>query len=114
MIIFLAYYWHMFSEIDFNEYVESVNEFLLNNLENMPPEMIKIIPNLVHHNWLSTYRTIEGIESVLIGMSKGTSLPAESNFAILILRKNYDEIKHEFFKYFPQLIEYVQKELESE
>ena len=103
----------MFSEVDFNEYVKSVNEFLLNNLDNMPPEMIKILPNLVHHNWLNTYKTIEGIESVLIGMSKGTSLPAESNFAILILRKYYGDIKHDFFNYFPQLIEYVKKELES-
>lgn len=111
---FLAHYWYKFSDVDFNEYIESVNEFLLSNLENMPMEMIKIVPNLVHHNWLNTYRTIEGIESVLIGMSKGTSLPPESNFAILILRKYYGDIKNEFFSYFPQLIEYVKIELESE
>jgi acyl carrier protein phosphodiesterase len=109
---FLAHYWHMFSEVEFNEYVDDVNEFLLSNIENMPPELKKIVPGLIHHNWLSSYKTIEGIESVLIGMSKGTSLPAEYTYAILILRKNYENIRHEFFNYFPQLIEYVKKELD--
>jgi acyl carrier protein phosphodiesterase len=111
---YLAHYWHMFSEVDYKNYIEFVNEFLLNNIESMPPDLKKIVPNLVQNNWLNLYRTIEGFESVLIGMSKGTSLPAENNFAILILRKNYESIRYEFFNYFPQLMEYVKNELESE
>jgi Uncharacterized protein conserved in bacteria len=111
---YLAHYWHMFSEVDFNEYVEIVNDFLINNIDSMPPDLKKIVPNLVQNNWLNSYRTIAGIESVLIGMSKGTSLPAEYTYAILILRKNYESIRHDFFNYFSQLIEYVKKELESE
>jgi len=111
---FLARYWKMFSEIDYTEYIEGIYKFLTSNLENMPSEISKIVPNLIYHNWLNAYKTIKGIENVLIGMSKGTSLPSESNFAILILRKNYKDIKNEFFTYFPQLIEYVNGELESD
>jgi acyl carrier protein phosphodiesterase len=111
---FLAHFWHMFSEVDFDTYVKEANEFLINNADAMPEELKKAVPNLLHNNWLYAYRTIEGIESVLIGMSKGTSLPPEYDYAIKILRKNYENIKHDFFNYFPQLMEYVQNELESE
>jgi len=111
---FLARYWHMFSEVDYNEYIISIYKFLTSNLENMPQEISKIVPNLIYHNWLNSYKTIKGIENVLIGMSKGTSLPSESNYAILILRQHYGDIKNEFFTYFPQLIEYVKNELESD
>jgi acyl carrier protein phosphodiesterase len=111
---YLAHYWHMYSEVDFNTYVAGVYEFLMDNIDKMPPEMQKTVPNIIHNDWLGTYRSIEGIETILKGMSKGTSLPAEYIFAISNLRKYYDEMKLEFFNYFPQLIEYVNNELESE
>jgi acyl carrier protein phosphodiesterase len=108
---FLACEWYMFSEVDFNEYVESTHDWLLSYLDSMPLEMKKFVPNFIRNNWLKSYKTIEGIESVLIGMSKGTSLPAEYEFAILVFRKHYEEIKHDFFNYFEQLTEYVDAEL---
>lgn len=108
---FLAHEWHMFSEIIFDEYVENVHDWLRSNLDNMPLEMKKFVPNFIRNKWLHSYRTIEGIQSVLIGMSKGTSLPPEYEFAILMLRKHYGDIKHDFFRYFPELVSHVNNEL---
>ena len=104
---FLSHDWHMFSDIAFDEYVENIHNWLNNSIEDIPLGMRKIVPHFIRNKWLHSYRTIEGIETVLIGMSKGTSLPAEYEFAIFILRKHYHEIKHDFYKFFPELIEYI-------
>lgn len=108
---FLAHEWHMFSEINFDVYVENIHEWLRNNIDDMPLEMKKLVSHFMRNNWLKSYRSIEGIESVLIGMSKGTSLPAEYDYAIFILKKHYNELRHDFLNYFPELIEHVRAEL---
>lgn len=110
---YLAHNWHMFSEVAFEEYINNTYSFFHDRIDDMPEEMKIIVPNIIKNNWFHSYLTIEGIESVLIGMSKGTSLPPEYNFAIKVFRKNYEVIKHDFFNYFAYLIEYVEKEMES-
>lgn len=110
---FLAHEWYKFSEVNFNEYIENIYDWLKNNMAIMPAELKKIVPNLIHNNWLGAYRTVEGIESVFIGMSKGTSLPPEYKFAIFIIHKHYNELKHDFFSYFPELINFVKKEIDK-
>jgi hypothetical protein len=42
-------------------------------------------------------------------MSKRTSLPDYSTFAIDELRQNYDRYRADFYEYFPILIEYIEK-----
>jgi acyl carrier protein phosphodiesterase len=107
----LAHDWHKFSEVNFDEFVETTHDWLLNYLDSMPLEMKKFVPNFIRNNWLKAYTSIEGIQSVLIGMSKGTSLPAEHEYAILVFRKHYEEIRHDFFNYFEKLQEYVDDEI---
>ena len=111
---YLAHEWHKFSDVAFDTYTEETYDWLLANVQHMPEEMKTMVPTMVRHDWLRSYRTIEGIVSVLIGMSKGTSLPAEYDFALFILKKHYQELKHGFFDYFPQLIEHIEVELLKE
>jgi acyl carrier protein phosphodiesterase len=108
---FLAHEWHKFSDIDYNEYIEFIYEWLLEYVDSMPLEMKKFVPYLIRNNWLKLYSSIEGIQSVLIGMSKGTSLPPEHEFAIQILKKHYEEIKHDFYSYFEELNKFSKSEL---
>jgi acyl carrier protein phosphodiesterase len=108
---FLAHEWQIFSKVKFYDYTINTNEWLLKNIDKMPLEMKKFVPNFIRNNWLHSYNNIEGIQNVLIGMSRGTSLPAEYEFAIFILRKHYEELKNDFLIYFPLLIEYTAKYL---
>jgi acyl carrier protein phosphodiesterase len=110
---FLAHEWNKFSEINFDDYLANTYDWLKSNMAVMPAELKKIVPNIIHNNWFGTYRTVEGLEAVLIGMSKGTSLPPEYKFAIFIIQKHYNELKHDFFRYFPELIDYVRNEIEA-
>ena len=108
---FLASEWHHFSDTPFDDYVDQVHDWLNDYMDSIPLEMRKIMPGFIRNNWLRSYKTLEGIESVLIGMSKGTSMPPENTFAIYVMHKNYQNLKKDFFAYFELLCEYSQKEL---
>jgi len=110
---FLAHKWEMFSEINFDIYIENTHIWLQKNIDNMPLEMKKLVSHFMRNSWLKSYQSIEGIQNVLIGMSKGTSLPAENEYAIFILKKYYSELKLDFLNYFPELIEHVKTKLEK-
>jgi len=43
-------------------------------------------------------------------MSRRTSLPDETQFAIEVLKKNYSSFRADFLDYFPQLIHFVESE----
>ena len=50
------------------------------------------------------------IRLVLKTLSKHSSLPKETRFAIRALKKNYNSLQDDFMEFFPQLIDYVEKE----
>ncbi len=105
---FLSTQWNKFSNQNFDEYIANIYQWIEESTHLLPDEMQKIIPSLVKHQWLKAYTTLEGLESVLIGMSKGTSLPAEHHYALFIIRKHYHEFKNDFLNYFTDLETYVQ------
>jgi acyl carrier protein phosphodiesterase len=104
---FLSTEWYDFSEQNLNEYIDSIYDLLKEKFEVLPDDMKRFIPNFIKNDWLKLYQTIEGVESVLIGMSKGTSLPDETTYAIQILRHHYNEFKKDFLDFFPDLIDCV-------
>jgi acyl carrier protein phosphodiesterase len=110
---FLVKDWQVFSDESFDDFSDNVNELLQDKADYIPEDMKQIVQKFIRNKWLKSYETLEGIQSVFIGMSKGTSLPDETEFAMYVLRKNYNQIKHDFLIYFPQLIDYSDKELGS-
>lgn len=110
---FLADEWLMFSDVKYEEYLDNVHEGLMSRLDMVTDEMQYFINKFVKNKWLKSYDNIEGIRSVLIGMSKGTSLPPEAEFGILILKNHYRELRHDFLDYFPQLIAYINEEMDK-
>jgi len=108
---FLSTQWDRFSDESLSEYIDEMYRWIENNVENLPADMQRIIPSLVKNQWLRAYATLEGVKTVLIGMSKGTSLPAEHEFALLVIHKHYEEIRHAFLDYFGELILFTHKTL---
>jgi acyl carrier protein phosphodiesterase len=72
-------------------------------------EIQEFIPRFMNYGWIESYDTPQGIEKVLQGMSKHTSLPDKTDEAIEILKQHYDNFRNEFFEYFPQLIHHVEE-----
>lgn len=106
---FLASEWGMFSRHPLPQYVVNMYEILVSNYFILPNEIKTFLPFFIINNWLESYTSIEGIEGVLRRMTRRTSLPNETTFAISELRKNYHLFRDEFLQFFPEMIAYVEK-----
>jgi len=105
---FLASNWNRFSDVPLNDYAQNFYSLMLKYEFMMPTEVQVFIPKLIANDRLYSYRTVEGIGSVLSTMSKYTSLPDYSEFAILTLKENYSFLEENFFTFFAEIIYYVQ------
>lgn len=108
---FLTLEWQWYTEVDFNEFIENIHQLLTYNLDLFPEGLKRIVPYLIKNQWFNSYKTLEGVRGVLIGMSKGTSLPDESTFAMNVIEKHYVTLKKDFMEFFPELIHETNKKL---
>lgn len=101
---FLSKYWLKYHSLPLHEYTASVYSYLQNNIWQLPQRLQGMVPVLIKNDWLQLYGSVEGIERVIYGMSKRTSLPDHSKFARSILEKHYGEIYNEFDIIFNELV----------
>lgn len=104
---FLVNDWHTYSNHPIQDFVLQVHGILCNHLDALPEGVRLFLPSFIKNNWIKKYSTIEGIEDILHRMSSRTTLPEETDFAIKVLREEYDMLKMEFASFFPALIHYV-------
>jgi acyl carrier protein phosphodiesterase len=107
---FLAKEWENFSKEPLKRFVYQFYETLIKNFKILPKRVKQFLPIFILNNWMESYLTIDGIGVVLHRMSKRTSLPDYSKFAINELRQNYDRYRADFYEYFPILIDYIERE----
>jgi acyl carrier protein phosphodiesterase len=105
---FLAKNWKDFYDISLHDYVNRMHNLMLNNFEILPERLKDYLPGFMNERWIERYATLEGIRDVLETMSKRTSLPKESEFAISVIEAFYNDFRHEFFDFFGQIIEFVE------
>jgi acyl carrier protein phosphodiesterase len=106
---FLANNWKNYSNILLNDFISDLHKSLLIHMHHFSIEIQEFIPRFMKYKWIESYPTLIGIEKVLQGMSKHTSLPDRTVEAIDILKSHYDSFQNEFYDYFPQLIDSVEK-----
>jgi len=111
---FLVANWHSYSLVSLDEFVLKVHGVLNRYIDSLPEGVKLFLPSFIKNNWIQKYSTIEGIEDVLHRMSARTTLPEETEFAIRILREEYDKFDSEFSAFFPALISYVSKSFDIE
>jgi len=106
---FLVNTWRDYSSMPIDDFVLQVHSVLMRYLDTLPEGVRLFLPSFIKNNWIQKYSTIEGIEDVLHRMSSRTTLPEETDFAIQILRSEYDKLGAEFKAFFPSLISYVNR-----
>jgi acyl carrier protein phosphodiesterase len=105
---YLSKYWRHYSSIPLVKYIEEKQDILTRYFDQLPASGKDILPKFIKHRWLNSYDTIGGMEKVLRGMTKNTSLPDGTDFAIGVLEKNYEVLKNDFIEFFPQIIQHVE------
>ncbi len=108
---FLASNWSNYSEKSLSNFVKEAYFLLLANYLILPSEVKKTLPFMIGRNWLESYKTIQGINSIFQRMAKWTTLPDEADFAISQLEVNYDILRTHFVSFFKDIIEYVETDV---
>ena len=105
---YLASNWKDFCNVPLHDYVSRMHNVMLNNFEVLPERLQNHLPGFMNERWIERYATLKGIHDVLETMSKRTSLPNETEFAISVIETFYTDFRHEFFDFFGQIIEFVE------
>lgn len=101
---FLAKNWSHYSDEKLEDYSERFYQSLRDNYDDLTPKTQIMMPYLIEYNWLLSYQTIEGIESVLSKMDTRMKSDSNMRFSVTELRLFYSEFESEFSTFFEELI----------
>ncbi|MBU2920088.1 DUF479 domain-containing protein [Winogradskyella psychrotolerans] len=100
---FLAKNWTTYSDIPLADYIDNFYKSLKAHIELLPPRFKKLTPIMIEDNWLLSYATIEGIQTVLNGMNHRTKGLSKMNLATKELKVHYDAFEADFTLFFEDL-----------
>jgi acyl carrier protein phosphodiesterase len=100
----LAKNFDYYSEISLEKYAQNFYDLLEKRKSEIPEPMERMIKSMVSRNWFVGYKSYEGIEWALTGISKRLSFESGIENATEELRKDYVLYEAEFQSFFPQII----------
>jgi acyl carrier protein phosphodiesterase len=111
---FLATNWEQFSEVSLRDFTNHVyNE--LGKYRNVLPEAISTkFEYLIRQDLLCSYRELAGIRFALLRISDRLSRINNLGDGIQDLEQNYQQMQQNFLSFFPELIDFVQSQADSE
>ena len=109
-VIVDMYYDH-FLALNWSQYGLTGLEDFTHHFYSLTDKNKLILPEKAHHvlhfmkrdNWLYEYRTLEGIDKALTGMSRRTKFESKMEWAALELKKNFIKYQEDFNYFFPEL-----------
>jgi acyl carrier protein phosphodiesterase len=110
---FLAKNWSIYSNENLEEYIQFFYKSLEDNTPILTERTIGIMPYMFQQNWLSSYQTIEGINTILTQMDSRTKNKSKMRFATDELKEFYTEFEQDFTAFFEDLREHANEKLIS-
>jgi acyl carrier protein phosphodiesterase len=111
---FLAAGWRNYADTPLLQFTKSAYRTLFRYYFTLPVRMKKILPAMAVGNWLASYADIDNIGLALQGMSRRTAFDSGIENGKVQLIEHYDELKSDFEDFFPEIIEFVKSEIETE
>lgn len=105
---FLAANWNQYSECTLRQFSKHAHAVFLSNFLLLPFRVKQFLPFLIQHKRLESYAHRDSMFQVLEIMSRRTSLPANSEWAMQILHQEYDLFDDLFRSFFAEMIDYVE------
>ena len=100
---FLAKNWNMFSDMTLEKYAASFYELLQKEEKQLTERTKNMIPYMIAQNWLVSYSSLEGLETILFQMDYRTKHRVNMPEAINELKQFETEFETEFFAFFEEL-----------
>ena len=105
----LARNFHQYSEISLEKYAQNFYNLLQERKAEIPEPMERMVKSMVSRNWFVGYKSSEGIEWALTGISKRLSFESGIEHATQELKDDYELYQSEFQVFFPDLIYHCKK-----
>lgn len=100
---FLAEQWPLHHPQPLEEFAMEFYRYAQSRQNDLPERAGWVLKHMIEGDWLSSYRTIGGIDRVLKGMARRTSFPSGMERASESLELHYDFFGQEFAKLFHDL-----------
>lgn len=111
---FLASNWSDYSVHSLRHFAKNAHAIFLSNFFLLPLPVKQFLPFLIQHKRLESYAKRENLFNVLEIMSRRTSLPANSEWAMQMLNQDYEQFKTLFRNFFPEMINFVESDFDVE
>jgi len=105
---FLAFNWTEYSTISLRQFAKQTHKVFLSNFGLLPLRVKQFLPFLIQHRRLESYAERENLFHVLEIMSRHTSLPSNSRWAVEILNEEYQQFETLFRLFFVELVRFVE------
>ncbi|GIV32450.1 MAG: ACP phosphodiesterase [Saprospiraceae bacterium] len=106
--------WHLFMpEKTLREFSIDIYEILLGNLNEMPPPLRERTQRMVEADWLMQYANLAGLEYAFSRLQLRTSRPQYIEHATLTLREFHQPLTEGFLAFFPDVITFVDRSIET-
>ena len=109
----LAKNFHHYSEITLEKYAQNFYDLLEKRKSEIPEPMDRMVKSMVSRNWFLGYKTHDGIEWALTGISQRLSFVSGIENATEELRVDYNLYEAEFQQFFPEIIKNSKRFLED-
>lgn len=103
---YLSRYWDAFSATPLPEFAKRTYATLKTLEPVLPPTVQQLLPYMIKQNWLVNYGNFDGLQQTLNGMSRRTRHDSKMEQSIEDIKRHYDEFRHEFELFFPELIQH--------
>lgn len=109
---FLAVNWNRYHPEPLEAFVAEFYTLLHEQQQWLPAEVQRLMPHMIHDNWLTSYAHLEGIGRVLEGMNRRTRNKSGMQHAVEDLQKHYGSFEAEFEAFFEELIIFSRSKIE--
>ncbi len=100
---FLAINWDSFSDHSLQTFVNNVYDVLNRNRDVMNNKALRILHYMQLQDWLYNYKSLEGIDRALKGLSRRATFQSNMENSLPALKANYQELNAHFQSFFPML-----------
>ena len=107
----LATHWPRFhAELTLEEFARSRYEVLQKKERDLTSKLRRVLPSIVRHDWLTSYRGNAGIERALRDVSRRLRRENPVAAAGKALRRQHDGLDEDFLEFFPDLERFVEEQ----
>lgn len=106
---YLAKNWNQYNSTKLFDYTQHIYNVLESNSENMNEDALRILHYMKLQNWLYNYRSAEGIDRALKGLSRRAKFESNMENALPALQENFKTMEMHFESFWPQLEAHISK-----